>query len=370
MESINRLKNPEIDLENGKRLAFSPESTPEEKREGLLLLDSASRKGNPEAQYIIGKMLLEGTISLKIGDSTSAAIDLLYKAARKEYYPARILISNYCRKRYNRAFPAGEKKKQPLTDFDGNRIVINHTGKMVPVDAVLNYTDQGENILTFSLNLMILDENVKVEDPAKLKAAIINGIRMWEGNYTVFGGQQLRAKINITEEPRLFDNVVIALMGGDFLRLLKKSTSIRRSDKALRLRSVINDKRSMAAMGYKKWSVRTRRIICLHSQTDTFNDYNEIMHVVKHEFGHVLGLGDLYEESGAGLPGVPAGSYPELDCFVVKDQFYHLVMCDHHGLISNNDIEMVVLAFSENRLQQYQPTEKNKKISKALGRGN
>ena len=45
-------------------------------------------------------------------------------------------------------------------------------------------------------------------------------------------------------------------------------------------------------------------------------------------------------------------------------------MCDHHGPISNNDIEMVVLAFRENRMQNYQPGKFRKEISDALGRGN
>ena len=53
-----------------------------------------------------------------------------------------------------------------------------------------------------------------------------------------------------------------------------------------------------------------------------------------------------------------------------EDKFYNLVMCDHHGPISNNDVEMVVLAFKENKMQFYQPSRLKGKISKALGKGN
>jgi hypothetical protein len=67
---------------------------------------------------------------------------------------------------------------------------------------------------------------------------------------------------------------------------------------------------------------------------------------------------------------VKKGSYTELDSFAISDKFYNLVMCDHHGPISNNDVEMVVLAFRENKLQLYQPSKLKDKISSALGKGN
>ena len=367
----NRIRaSLENEREAGKQLMFSPDSTSEEKNRGFALLWSACKRGDPEARFIIGKLLFDGKLSVKEGDRQSAGLNYIRLAANKEYMPARSFLSAWCMKNYRDAFPAAETENGPLTDFEGNRIVIHRTGNLVPVDAVLEYTAEGKNILTFSLNLSILDEGADVADPAALKKAVIDGIRMWEGHYTVFGGQQLEIKINITEEERLFDNVVIVLMAGKMLRYVNKALSFRHSEAAARTKAAIRDKRSQATMGIKKWTVRSRKNILLHSQTGRFDDYDEITHVIKHEFGHVLGLGDLYQESEAGLPGVPAGSYSELDCFIVTDQLYNLVMCDHHGIISNNDVEMVVLAFSENRMQQYQPSKRIKTISKALGRGN
>ena len=370
MESSRNETNVEADRETGKQLMFSPESTREDKNRGISLLMSACRKGDPESQYIIGKLLLDGSIVMKAGDSRAKAMEFLWKAAQKEYNPARALLASHCREQYDKAFLSGQEGDHPLTGFDGRRIVIHRTGRFVPVDAVLEYTPDGGNVLTFSLDLTILDEGVEVADSKKLRSAILKGIRMWEGNYTVFGGQQLQVKINITKDEKIFDNVLVVLMAGDTLNRISKALSSRHSEKALRAREMIRDKRSMATMGFKKWSVRSRKVIYLHSNNDRFSDYDEISHIIKHEFGHVLGLGDLYREAEAGMPGVPAGYYKELDSFILKDRFYHLVMCDHHGLISNNDIEMVVLAFSENRLQQYQPTEKNNDVSEALGKGN
>lgn len=45
-------------------------------------------------------------------------------------------------------------------------------------------------------------------------------------------------------------------------------------------------------------------------------------------------------------------------------------MCNGRGMISNNDIEMVVLALSENEMQYYVEDAQGNKPSKALGKGN
>ena len=92
--------------------------------------------------------------------------------------------------------------------------------------------------------------------------------------------------------------------------------------------------------------------------------------MAKHEFGHVLGLGDLYFSPKDGLYGVQKDEYPELESYRINDRMFYLVMCDHHAPVSNNDIEMVILAFSENRKQNYQMQKGKGEISKALGKGN
>ena len=45
---------------------------------------------------------------------------------------------------------------------------------------------------------------------------------------------------------------------------------------------------------------------------------------------------------------------------------YNLVMCGREGMISDNDIEMVILALVTGEKQEYQ----GEKVSKALGRDN
>ena len=112
-------------------------------------------------------------------------------------------------------------------------------------------------------------------------------------------------------------------------------------------------------------------MIIIASEDNKFYDYNEIKNVAKHEFGHALGLGDLYVSASDGLAGVDQGTYSELDGYYISNKNYNLVMSDHHGPISNNDIEMVVLAFCDDDIQLYQEDPQHKgKISKALGKGN
>lgn len=107
------------------------------------------------------------------------------------------------------------------------------------------------------------------------------------------------------------------------------------------------------------------------SENGKFDDFKEIKNVAKHEFGHALGLGDLYERRSDNLGEISKGTYSELDGYYLTDKFYKLVMCDHHGPISNNqNIEMAVLAFWENKAKLYQQGNFMGVISKALGRGN
>jgi hypothetical protein len=135
------------------------------------------------------------------------------------------------------------------------------------------------------------------------------------------------------------------------------------------MKETLATRRSFATLGFK-WTTTSSKIIVIQSENENFDDYQEITHVAKHEFGHALGLGDLYYSPSDDLQGVEVGTFSELDSYAISNKVYNLVMCDHRGPISDNDIEMVVLAFSENEMQNYQPSRKRTKISEALGAGN
>ena len=108
----------------------------------------------------------------------------------------------------------------------------------------------------------------------------------------------------------------------------------------------------------------------MQSSDGRFDNPNELRNTARHEFGHILGLGDLYASETDGLEGVAAGQYEELSCFHLYGRQYHLVMCDPEAPVSNNDIEMVLLAFSSNRFQRFQSDSSGRELSEALGKGN
>lgn len=360
----------ELLRERAKQLMFSEGRTADEKHEGLQLLLRACDGGDPEAQGIVGKMVLDGRLSPTNASRIELAVEFLCRAARGGDISARSQLSRLRQRRYEETRWGNRPVDGPLTGFDGKPIRINRTGFLTPVDAVLAY-ENGRNILTFNLNLTFLEEEEGVPDLEKVHDAVIRGIKSWEGDYTVFGGQQLHVDIQVTTEPRVFDTVLVAVCGGGYAETLEHSMEKLPFKRIQERRQMLfRDNRACAGIGVKKWSVRSRKFIFLRTRDGRLDDYKEITNVIRHEFGHVLGLGDLYAEPEKDLPGVPAGTYPELDAYVVDGRAYNLVMCNHNGIITDNDMEMVVLAFAQNRPQVYQANQYESIVSEALGKGN
>ncbi len=112
-------------------------------------------------------------------------------------------------------------------------------------------------------------------------------------------------------------------------------------------------------------------------------------HTAKHEFGHILGLGDAYYQKSANMPGINVKDYPDLQAYndnykaTEKDQVTNIydaqgtqierprmVMDDSRDPVRPNDIEMVILAWSTGKRQNYQKQFPWNEISEALGKGN
>lgn len=359
-------------LEMAKEYIFRQRNDVMSFAKGLELLQRAYNMRNPEAVYLMAVLMIQGAIRLRDGsDESIYALELLYGMANIGYKPARSYLDRYCKLKYEESI--GKKyercgKAYPLSDFNGRLIKIDRTGIFTPVDAKLEFADE-RNILTLRVNVSFYHHE-DIDNVKMFEQAVMDGISLWGGEYEVFGGQRLTVRIALAQEKRIYGNVTIVPVTKGCMELsgkFGKSLCIGRD--MARLKSIINDKRSAASLG-TKWSVNSRKIIFIHVENDAFDYYEEIMHLAKHEFGHVLGLGDIYRNNSDRLEGVQNGAYEELDSFYIGRGLYNLVMCDHHGMISNNDMEMVVLAFSENRFQSYQPGQFKGKLSKALGRGN
>lgn len=363
-------EGPELWREQAKQILLSPGKTPEERKEGLRLMLRACDAGDPEAMTYVGKRLLDGSLAVENGNSVETAVSYLCRAARAGYFPARTRLLAYRRARFAQTLRNNRAAEGPLKDFDGKEIRIRRTGILTPVDAVLAY-ENGVNVLTLSLNLLFMEDEAKIPDVKALHEAVIRGVKSWEGDYTVFGGQKLHVDIHVTEDTHIFDCVTVWVCSGDIsetmVRTLKRIPT--KSAKNTH-ETIFGQNRAAAGVGMKKWSVRSRKQIFLQTRNGRFDDYDEITGIMRHEFGHVLGLGDLYRETERDLEGVPAGTYPELDAYVTGDRVYDLVMHHDSGRITGNDMEMVVLAFSKNQPQAYQPGRYVKIVSEALGRGN
>lgn len=357
--------------EIGKGLFLNSEGDPEKRKSGLRLLLEAHEEKDYEATYIISRLMLDGLIVDRSELQTEHALILMQSAANSGCVQARAYLNAYCTAHYKQQFNSqkfGNVSSGPLVDFDGNPIKIDRQGIFTPIDAVLEYKD-GQNILTLSTNVAFVGCD-EIEDFQRFGNAVIKGILAWEGDYDVFGGQKVSVRINLTNDDRTFDNLLVMAISGDMGKAIRSvSDRILPKDHKAQVDSVIEYKRSFASVGLK-WSANSRKFIFLQSEDGKFDDYKEIMHVAKHEFGHALGLGDLYPSQVDHLKGVEKGTYTELDCYAISDCVYNLAMCDHRGPISNNDIEMVILAFKENKIQLYQQGKVKGKISSALGKGN
>ena len=239
------------------------------------------------------------------------------------------------------------------------------------MDARLEF-DGSRNYLKLSLNLCFEDMEL-VKNPDQFRSAVMEGIKAWEGEYYVFGGQPLTVTIDVTTENRFWDSVHVFLFNEEFMGILeriRKFFSVNPSSSVFaNTERILSTRNSFMTMG-KKWKVNSRKTICIIQDEGTKEVYDNIKEITKHEFGHVLGLGDPYKDSSQGLTGLEKGEYLELDSYHINKNLFQLVMCTHHGVISNNDIEMIFLAFRENRMQVYQKQRGIKEVSKALGRGN
>lgn len=360
--------SPQRLREKGKSILFKNNKNDKQISKAVKLIKKAAYKNDIEATYLYTDLVIKGYDGFLTMQRKERALATMLVLADNGYTPARVYLDKYSNDQYTKQNIADVKKTSgPLVDFYGIPIEVKKAGKEIPIDAVLEYKN-GQNIFTLSANVR-LDSTNEIKDQAKFKKAVLEGMKAWQGEYTVFGGQKVTVRVELTTYDRDNDNIYVIPVTPAVRTVMKMAAAEGSKEGQRALNALLNSRRSFF-LGDGEWRVNGQKRIFLQFHGDVFDNYKEVIDTVKHEFGHAIGLGDLYPEQEVLMNGVERGNYKELDSYYVTEKIYNLVMCDYHGPISNNDIEMVILAFRTNRAQLYQSKNGHGVASNALGRGN
>ena len=253
-----------------------------------------------------------------------------------------------------------------IKGINGKPIKINKKGIIYPVDVVLS-SESGKDILTITSRIkfipLVLSNEIDFEG---WKLAVLNGMRDWSGDYLVFGNQPIRVNVNVTETKKKIDSIFVYCIDEEMRQYLVDVYGKYNLKKA---EQMFSENRPCASIGFLglNWKSYLPRFIYLFYST--LDDFDYAQRVAKHEFGHVLGIGDLYRDLEKGLPGVDGLEYEDLKPYFQGNYSFDAVMCNN-GPVRDNDIEMLLLAFQTNKFQNYQKIRAKDKISEALGIGN
>ena len=335
----------------------NPATSMKDKTNAFRLIRWAAGKDDPEAMFLYGKLMVDGLVPTRGGSFKYMGRKYLYEAALEGHEKARKCLDNNCEIEYLKQFVFDKPMPAPapLRDNDNWRISLKHTRKDMPVSAQLEFNGS-INILRLKVRVNASAVEKNSEDEKEFRAVVTAGFQQWEMACSVFGNQTLLVHVDVefTEDEKTSVCIRPMLAYGQKMKLLPLVTDLTETLAQARAEG----RHSVTIFNKKKWSLSGGKTIYLDNSTSDIFDNETIMKAIKYEFGHILGLGDI--------KNIPKGTYMDLDPYYIDDGVYDLVMCGKDGIISNNDIEMVLLALSEDKLQEYC----GENVSKALGRGN
>ena len=252
-----------------------------------------------------------------------------------------------------------------IRDFQGNVIQLDKRGKEYPVDVLLTEQD-GKNVLLVSARIFFVPFQIPVGVKVQpWKENILKGFCQWGGKYQVFGGQDIEVRMDIKEVDS-YDDAVLVWTADQTVEKVVLDTISREVDLWLDANKTFTD---VGAKDELDWKPHLPKSI--HFARWTLNQPNLVTKIAKHEFGHVLGIGSVYRDIRKGMKGIHINSDQYQD---LKGNYlgYHKFNCvmESGGPVSNNDIEMLILAFVTEEYQQYQLIRGRGKVSEAVGKGN
>lgn len=272
-------------------------------------------------------------------------------------------------------------KYRRLEDFHNKVISLSFKGDQYPVEVELKWI-AGKNILTIhpKVKFSFVKGDLKDKDQKPYfdirKKETLKAFEEWSGKYervfkTQEGAQSVIVECNpeeVTQGKALEVNIIVDT--DDISGASGRTEGI---------------------SGEKTWSQENSGFINLYLdsyiKTITKTDKNHryyMKNVSKHEFGHVLGLGDAYfrdfqtnktkDADYEMYPDIKEDiennliSQKEVTIEGKTESFTNMVMNNMYGGISNNDIEMLILAWQKGKTQYYNSTIPDTEISEAMGR--
>lgn len=302
------------------------------------------------------KLFLSGNISEISGD---------FAQARRFYYDAICRYGSSCARKALNALCArlsanyfeNAVKTGDICDYSGKPIAFNR--KNIPVCAELVREDE-RSVLKISLN--VVQRNLGDMRLKKPDRVVIQGIKQWRGDYRVFGGYPVRVEISVTTELRRKNSLIVNVLDdettdsvGSVLKKLGK--------RGERSAEILGSRRQSAAVIGRSWRPEGVKYINLYEKD--LLSVPKCKFLMRHEFGHVLGLDDMYAEAGDGRPGVNE-VYPDIEMYRIRGNTFNMIMCSVDAPVTFKDIEMVLLAYRDGQLQRFQRKDGKGEISSAL----
>jgi len=226
---------------------------------------------------------------------------------------------------------------------------FTRTGQRFPVRAVLCRT--GKSLcLTLQAEVWFSDlravrDGISVRN---LKNRILSGFRSWKGTYPLESGEMLNVQVFLRETKRRGGSLPVLLLDRGTLRGAEVFAGKGKLGRKIR-RGLRTPGFAFTGLRPQSWRPWKNGPVGIRTDMEKF----PVEEIARHEFGHVLGLGDLYRDPLLGLMGIAGKAAERFLPFRREDGRYHAVM-DDNGPVTPLDAEMMLLAQCGGRMQLYQ----------------